>query len=505
LRHRKEINDVTDQEFDWFALALNQLQRDGNWSIIAKVHAASDRQHHKTHGDPKTFLPWHRKYFIEVENRLQIAAYAAGLSRLDACSVTIPYWNWALEENFAEARVFDSDRLGAIDNGATSGDLDEMFCVKDGRFGTQTFGSEFGHGNNPFVQEDFMQEGCSILWGHNACMETIAALNDGLGSDCIFRRGGPRTRLFPRFPTLSYSQIVTALREHQRFQGVDNYENMATFIETELHNSVHGAIGGVEGQWPNVQYGHMTSMYSPYDPMFFLIHGFIDFLWSQWQAIHVEGQYRNHRAGDLLNNLLFDGNSDTFPVTDVAMSMDIKDDDPSTEHTEHACVQYHDRRTQHACASQWDEIQTCFDNLVSYEKLHTVPRIRHMTHVGDVCDPVNKLHFDTDRMWLETLAAGGMMRADHVNTVLMWERHQMMNIDNTTETLDAPETPHCDALTGSEREACSEQAQKAECDKALCFSATRMLKICSDCTSAGWSRTCHCSEASPAACWSTSF
>jgi tyrosinase len=492
MRHRKEINDVTDQEFDRFAMALNQMKKDGNWTNIAKVHAASDKQHYKTHGDPKIFLPWHRKFFIEVENRLQIAAHATGLSVVDACSVTIPYWNWALDQsNFASARVWDSDRLGAIRSGVSASDIDEEFCVRDGKFGSQATGSEFGKAPTPFVGEDFKQEGCTQLHGNFACQHTIEAHSRGRGSDCIFRRGSTSFR-----PSLTYSQILTALRENQAYKGIDKYEDMATFIERELHNGVHGAIGGYNS-W---KWGHMAGMYSPYDPIFFFHHGFIDFLWVQWQEAHVESAWRNHRQEDMLNNLLFDGSTDTFSVSDVTAVMDIKDDDPSTDTEESACVHYHDRRTSHVCTSQWSEIQACLHNMVTYEKLHTVPRIRHMNGSTDICDPINKQHFDTDRMWLETMVASGMMQADHVDTVLNWERDQLANIENTTETLDEPDEANCDSISNLDAKAQCREAVR--CDKALCFSATRLLQICSQCTADGWGRTCHCSEGmSPASCW----
>jgi hypothetical protein len=164
----------------------------------------------------------------------------------------------------------------------------------------------------------------------------------------------------------------------------------------------------------------------------------------------------------MLNNLLFDGGTDQFPVTDVNMAMDIKDDDPATqEREENVCVKYHERQTNHPCREDWTRIQTCFGNLATYEKLHTVPRIKHFTSVGDVCDPLNKLHFDTDRMWLETMVQAGMMEEDHVQKVLDWERDQLHSIDRTTEFIDI-----------------GDGNSTSHCDKALCFSASTMLEIC---------------------------
>jgi tyrosinase len=484
MRHRKEINDLSEVEFDLFAKAINQMKKSGMWVNIAKVHAASEKQHYKTHGDPKTFLPWHRKFFVEVENRLQMAAVETGSTLLEACTVTIPYWNWALEENFPQSVTFGSNRLGALSNTDEDGDLNAQFCVKDGRFGTETAGSEFGAGNNPFQAENFMQDGCSQRWGQNACSEFISNLNGGDGSDCIFRKGNDQ--IFGRRQTLTYAQIVTALREHDSYKGIDNYVAMANFIEREIHNSLHGAVGGMRAKAGTRRrternYGHMTSFYSPYDPIFFLHHGFIDFLWSQWQDVHVTGEWRaNHNAGDMLNNLLFDGGTDQFPVTDVNMAMDIKDDDPATqEREENVCVKYHERQTNHPCREDWTRIQTCFGNLATYEKLHTVPRIKHFTSVGDVCDPLNKLHFDTDRMWLETMVQAGMMEEDHVQKVLDWERDQLHSIDRTTEFIDI-----------------GDGNSTSHCDKALCFSASTMLEICDQCDSKGWALDCHCSVSS---------
>lgn len=241
----------------------------------------------------------------------------------------------------------------------------------------------------------------------------------------------------------------------------------------------------------------MTSFYSPYDPIFFLHHGFIDFLWSQWQDVHVTGEWRtNHNVGDMLNNLLFDGGTDQFPVTDVNMAMDIKDDDPATqEREENVCVKYHERQTNHPCGEDWTRIQTCFANLATYEKLHTVPRIKYFTSVGDVCDPLNKLHFDSDRMWLETMVQAGMMQEDHIQTVLDWERDQLHSIDRTTEFIDIGDgnSTHC---LGQGDEYFKQCDKARQCDQALCFSATTMLEICDQCDGKGWSLNCHCSVSS---------
>lgn len=515
---------MTDAEFDLFARAVNKLKADGTWVRIAKVHAASENQGYKTHMDYKTFLPWHRKFFIEVENRIQIAARQLGVTDMQACAVTIPYWNWALEgRDFPKAQIWGPTRLGALNSNVEDGDMDDRMCLQDGKFGAGSAarhaGSEFGKpgSQNPFVFEMFGKEGCDT-WVRDplSCREQLLGINNpmqiscpggkceagqlshmyGCGpnrncSDCILRKG---TFGYLRPPSLTYAQMVTSLTEDAAYEGIGNFEEMANYIENTLHNAVHGVIGGQIYQRKDQSFGrfamgsaarvgHMQSFYSPYDPVFFFHHGFIDFLWAQWQDAHVSHKWRNSQDYRL-NNLLWDGNADTFPTSDVTMNMDILDDDPRTGFVETACVKYHDRQSHHACADQWGAIQQCFTKLVQYQKLHAVPRIRVMTDVGDVCDPINKQHFDSDRMWLETMVASGMMQENQIDQVLAWERQQMERIENTTDVLDS--------------------RSATACDKTLCFSATKMLEICNDCTANGWSQTCHCSHASMASssiCW----
>jgi hypothetical protein len=205
----------------------------------------------------------------------------------------------------------------------------------------------------------------------------------------------------------------------------------------------------------------MISMNSPYDPMFFLHHSFVDYLWKLWQDTHVEDLDRMHRSQDMMSRLLFDGVRDTFPVTDVSMSMDILDDDPSTDSQEKACVYYHERRNgDHACSSNWNHIQTCLSYVVKAERLHEIPRIKEMRSVGDVCSPLNPVHADLDRIWLETMAEMGMLVENEVGNILKWESTIESRINRNTPTLD--------------------ESEASECDKALCFSTQKLLAVCAE-------------------------
>ncbi|PVV02383.1 hypothetical protein BB560_003165 [Smittium megazygosporum] len=52
-----------------------------------------------------------------------------------------------------------------------------------------------------------------------------------------------------------------------------NYTAISVNIQRGIHGAVHNGIGG-----------DMSTMYSPNDSIFFLLHGFVDYLWWKWQS-----------------------------------------------------------------------------------------------------------------------------------------------------------------------------------------------------------------------------
>lgn len=405
---------MTELEWSKFSEAVNRLKASGEWAKIAEVHVQSMTQVHESHASA-IFLPWHRKFQIEVENRLQVA--------MNDCSITIPYWNWALElSGFTRSSVWASDRFGSLNQYLWGGSNADALCVKDGAFGSQSEMSAFGKNDNE-------------LTSHAGA------------SDCVMRRGSAMTNF-------NYAQLKAHLQQKDMNMTVFDY--MSWFLEYDVHNAFHIAVGGSYMG----HLGHMSTMSSPYDPIFFLHHGFVDFLFQQWQDTHVEESQRwAHRQHDLMNRLLFDGVSDAFPVTDVIHSMDVMDDDPDTDSFEKSCVVYNERRqSSHACDANWDAIQTCLAQLVTEERLHLVPRIKVMTSVGDVCSPLNPIESDLDRMWLENMAKMGMLEESKVGEILEWEAKQNTDIAIITPEFDASEA--------------------TECDKTLCFSTAKLLEMC---------------------------
>jgi tyrosinase len=65
-----------------------------------------------------------------------------------------------------------------------------------------------------------------------------------------------------------------------------NYAAFRPSIEGAPHASVHINIGGAVGD--------MAMMHSPNDPVFFLHHAYVDFLWAQWQKRKAPDRYTDY-------------------------------------------------------------------------------------------------------------------------------------------------------------------------------------------------------------------
>jgi tyrosinase len=70
-----------------------------------------------------------------------------------------------------------------------------------------------------------------------------------------------------RLPTKQKVDAILAL---------DDFDDFSKALETQLHNKVHGWVGGSMG-WVAI---------AAYDPLFWAHHTMVDRLWSLWQALH---------------------------------------------------------------------------------------------------------------------------------------------------------------------------------------------------------------------------
>lgn len=207
---------MSDGEWNAFADAVNALKNrpsrfnpDVNqYEDLARIHTQFVVE---AHGG-SFFLPWHRMFILLFENLL----------REINPSVSVPYWNWAMDaEDPAVSRIWDRAG-GSVRNGFGQAD-----CIPFGPFANM----QTSHTTPHCVQRGFVSyESGSMMQLDN--WFTIQAL---IGRDIPFAR-------------------------------------FAAALES-THGSPHVGIGGdmaVLGTAPN-------------DPMFFLHHGFVDYIYDRWQ------------------------------------------------------------------------------------------------------------------------------------------------------------------------------------------------------------------------------
>ncbi|KAL3884246.1 hypothetical protein ACJMK2_030464 [Sinanodonta woodiana] len=197
---RKEIRDMTQEEIRQFHAAIQQLRLVGPGNPWEEFRDKYMWHTMHANGGP-FFLPWHRIFLRQLEQRLQ---------QID-CSITLPYFDFTTDVgNFADAIIWQPNYFGGDGDGIEG-------CVP----------------NQPF--------GPAGSW-----------------RPCIIRKFNPSIKL----PTLVELAIAFAS---------DDYTEMSTCLETYV-SYVHSYVGG-----------DMATPSAAYDPVFYLIHAYIDMLFWWWQ------------------------------------------------------------------------------------------------------------------------------------------------------------------------------------------------------------------------------
>ncbi|KAI8612372.1 hypothetical protein BC830DRAFT_1083412 [Chytriomyces sp. MP71] len=170
------------------------------------------------------FWPWHRAFLYEFETELRT---------IDP-TVSIPLWDWATD---AQHPLRNTDLLGPAGAGS----------------------------RNP-------RRG-----GHRvACLaDGFAAGWRGVGGNCLSRVYEDGVN-WEGYDTLA--PVVLKSPSFRAFRG----------IAENCHNDVHVGIGGdLTEQRPPGPIGTMTDItLSPNDPLFWMHHAFVDYLWWRWQQAH---------------------------------------------------------------------------------------------------------------------------------------------------------------------------------------------------------------------------
>ncbi|KAK6857081.1 Di-copper centre-containing protein [Apiospora arundinis] len=181
------------------------------------------------------FLPWHR-YFVHVYNK-----------NLRECGYEGPgtYWDWTQDTAGL--------RLSAVMSAETG----------------------FGGNGNPAKTEKHPDGGADLkcvtegpFAGLRPEYLAVTPKTMAEGGHCMFR-DLPEVSEPAAFDQMKGSISPEYIAELQAYQNFTTYH---TALEGGPHGVIHASLGG-----------EMNPTTSPNDPLFFLHHGMVDFLWWQWQ------------------------------------------------------------------------------------------------------------------------------------------------------------------------------------------------------------------------------
>ncbi|MFD5251582.1 tyrosinase family protein [Streptomyces bobili] len=241
---RKDVSTLTAGERRRFVRALLELKRRGEYDEFVRMHIdyyVSDGEGglRTAHMTP-SFLPWHRRFLLELENALR---------RVDP-SVTVPYWDWTRNRT-ATAVPWTADLLGGngrrSDRQVTTGPFAHAtgnWTIKDGVTDTTFLTRDLGRARDPIA----LPTKADVEW----------ALSD------------------PVYDVSPWDSTVTR-GFRNKLEGWGTGRGSTAWLN---HNRVHRWVGGA-----------MVGGASVNDPVFWLHHAFIDLLWTRWQRRHGEHRY----------------------------------------------------------------------------------------------------------------------------------------------------------------------------------------------------------------------
>ncbi|WP_327729670.1 tyrosinase family protein [Streptomyces sp. NBC_00487] len=241
---RKDVSTLTRAERRRFVGALLELKQRGEYDEFVRMHI----DHYVSDGDgglrtahmTPSFLPWHRRFVLELEKALR---------RIDD-SVTVPYWDWTRDRTTTSV-PWTADLLGG--NGRRS---DHRVMTGPFAYGTGGWTITEGLTDVEYLTRDFGYPRNPVALPTARDLE--AALADPVYDKAPWNsvtRGGFRNRL------------------EGWGQGTGNGSWLT-------HNRVHRWVGG-----------HMVGGASVNDPVFWLHHAFVDLQWTRWQRRHRGARY----------------------------------------------------------------------------------------------------------------------------------------------------------------------------------------------------------------------
>eukprot|EP01084_Bolivina_argentea_P063845 116471_1 len=269
-RIRKSWWDTTDTEKQRFATAVRQLARNGDYASFQRSHAKNSNAYH---GHPP-FSPYHRGLLY----RFETAVRNLGGEYAD---FTVPYFDHTVDNAWD---IVDVTHNGGYLGGHNSG------CLNDGIFARQSQANPDG-------------------WQYKTQYDIQSAA--GSSGHCLMRDSSMNQN-WPK-PIAFKNLMLSILNNPTTFGGDDSF-----FLHggSNTHAYGHTYIGGFVGQM-------RSTPHSVDDPMFWLHHSFVDYLWALWQMCKHKEKATDKDAYDgNINEVL---NYDGIDVDNLYSGNKIKD------------------------------------------------------------------------------------------------------------------------------------------------------------------------------------
>ncbi|MFJ9536275.1 tyrosinase family protein [Streptomyces sp. NPDC101225] len=236
---RKNAGKLTPDERRRFVNALLEIKWRGEYDEFVRLHIAfytadGDRGLRAAHMAP-SFLPWHRRFLLDLERALQ---------RVDP-SVTVPYWDWTRDRS-TTATPWTDDLLGGNGRSPDRQVVSGPFAYTQGYWPIRE-----GVTDGVFLTRDFGRP------RHPIELPTKKDLDAALADDV--------------YDTPPWDSTCT-----EGFRNkLEGWGTGRDHVAWRNHNLVHRWVGGA-----------MLGGASVNDPVFWLHHAFVDLQWTRWQQRH---------------------------------------------------------------------------------------------------------------------------------------------------------------------------------------------------------------------------
>ncbi len=295
IKTRKNVRCLSEVELQRYRDALRDMNSynqyyydERSFDFWARIHANSCQ-----HGWEE-FLPWHRVYLYEFEQRLQDINP----------TITIPYWEWSYYDANVDISIEDSKDPDGLDNGIIPAafrcwvDEEALRKLTDGGQVPKAvltklkrvLGKDFNSGNRLFVK-------AGIQYGADPASDKaiMDQLRDTNPMWFEYRwPGGNSSLLLNTYPRAEDIQRMLKIDNFFTFGSGPDNNHFFGALES-VHNLLHNFSGGINPHHDtnaadtldDPAYGYMVDAgRTAFDPIFWSHHSNVDRLWAEWQSRH---------------------------------------------------------------------------------------------------------------------------------------------------------------------------------------------------------------------------